>query len=354
MGFRDRDYYRKSNSSGQLADWGFYWIPVAVRYLIIANVAVYLLQFLVVSTTRLSPLDVARRQFPEFDQLLKERGDDPASVEAIKKEHPEIRQYLEYFEQNYHRRPQREHILEDWLILDPNKVAHGQVWRLVTHAFCHDRGSIWHILFNMLFLYWFGCTLESMYGTREFLLFYLSAAVIAGLAYVAVDFATGSAAPAMGASGAVLAVTMLYALHFPYERICIFWFFPLPMWLLMALYVIWDLHPLLQQLSGEEVYTGIGHAAHLGGLAFGFLYGWFQWRIEPLVSWIPGLHRDPSFRPARFRDRTTSRSLGPDPEMERVDDILRKISEQGQDSLTDEERAILASASERMKRRRQG
>ena len=47
---------------------------------------------------------------------------------------------------------------------------------------CHDRSGIFHIVFNMLFLYWFGCTLEMMYGWREFLLFYLAAAVFAALA----------------------------------------------------------------------------------------------------------------------------------------------------------------------------
>ena len=94
-------------------------------------------------------------------------------------------------------------------------VYQGQVWRLLTHAFCHDRYGVFHILFNMLFLYWFGCTLESMYGSREFLLFYLAAAVFAGLAFVGLDLYTGSRIPGIGASGAVMAVTMLYAMHFP-------------------------------------------------------------------------------------------------------------------------------------------
>src|SRR6516164_4303448 len=45
--------------------------------------------------------------------------------------------------------------LTDWLLLDPSAVLHGQVWRLVTYAFLHDPVSIWHIVFNMLFLWWF-------------------------------------------------------------------------------------------------------------------------------------------------------------------------------------------------------
>jgi membrane associated rhomboid family serine protease len=348
MGFQDRDYYRKANSSGPLADWGFYWIPPGVRFLIIANVVVFLLQMFVMVTVHDSHLNELRQEYPELDRLLKERGDDPKTIESLKREYPQVRQLLDANED-----VRRVSLVQEWFELDPNKVVHqGQVWRLVTNAFCHDRHSIWHIFFNMLFLYWFGCTLESMYGTREFLLFYFAAAIIASLAYIGVDLANGTSIPSIGASGAVMAVTMLYALHFPFETICIMWFLSVPMWLLMAFYVLWDLHPVLLQLSGEHVGSGIAHAAHIGGLAFGFLYGWFQWRLDPLLSWIPGIGKSSRPRPARYVDRTTSRSLGPDPEMEHVDDILRKISEQGQDSLTDEERAILANASARMKRRR--
>src|SRR5262249_39604855 len=83
-------------------------------------------------------------------------------------------------------------LVQEWAELDTRKLLHGQVWRLLTHAFCHERFGVFHILFNMLFLYWWGCTIESMYGTREFLAFYLTAAVVAGLAFVGLDLWTGS------------------------------------------------------------------------------------------------------------------------------------------------------------------
>src|SRR5690348_15134834 len=57
-------------------------------------------------------------------------------------------------------------------ILSTPKVMQGEVWRLLTYAFLHDP-TIWqHIVFNMLFLYWFGKDVEDLYGPREFLLFY--------------------------------------------------------------------------------------------------------------------------------------------------------------------------------------
>src|SRR5262249_23485876 len=158
--------------------------------------------------------------------------------------------------------------------------------------------------------------------------------------------------PGIGASGAVMAVTMLYALHFPYETIRIIWFFPIEMRWLMIFYVIWDLHPVLLALSGDQFYTGVAHAAHLGGLAFGFLYGWYEGRLEPLVDRIPwvgrrwNIGRRPAVRPS-VRPR-------PEPALSDVDEILKKIHESGQDSLTDEERDALRAASERIRSRSKG
>src|SRR5947209_5587545 len=67
--------------------------------------------------------------------------------------------------------------------LDAQAVLNGQVWRLLTHAFMH--ATVMHILFNMLFLWWFGTDVEDLYGPVEFLTFYLTAAVAGGLAFVA-------------------------------------------------------------------------------------------------------------------------------------------------------------------------
>src|SRR6516165_3924140 len=72
------------------------------------------------------------------------------------------------------------------LDLNAGQVLHqGQVWRLLTHAFLHSPTDIWHIVFNMLFLWWLGHELEEMYGSREFLTLYLLSAVVAGACFVA-------------------------------------------------------------------------------------------------------------------------------------------------------------------------
>ena len=76
----------------------------------------------------------------------------------------------------------------DALILDPNRVLHGEVWRLVSYAFLHDTHSWTHIVFNMLFLWMFGSDVEGIYGAKEFVLFYLGSALLGGVLFTAWAF----------------------------------------------------------------------------------------------------------------------------------------------------------------------
>jgi membrane associated rhomboid family serine protease len=358
MGIETRDYYRNSGD-GRWADWGLYSLTPVVKWLIIANIVVFVLQIVITREVHVSPLDAMRKVNPELDKALKDKDTNPEAWEKYKKKHPELDRFLDEDDalDPMFNPPQKVSIIQEWCELDTRKVVYeGQVWRLLTHAFCHDRYGIFHIFFNMLFLYWFGCTIESMYGSREFLLFYLTSAVVAGLAFVGLDLYTGSAIPGIGASGAVMAVTMLYAVHFPREPIYVFWLIRVEMRWLIIFYVIFDLHPVLLALAGEHMFTGIANAAHLGGLAFGFVYGWYQWRLAPLVESVFRLRW-----PRRGRLRLVSAPLEerrparePDPEMSRLDQLLQKIGESGQASLTDEEMAFLRKTSERMKNRSHG
>ncbi len=238
----------------------------------------------------------------------------------------------------------RTSIIQEWFELNPTKtVEQGQVWRLVTSAFCHDRYGLWHILFNMMLLCWFGQRLERMYGSTEFLLFYFAATVCASLAYVGLAYYGGSKVPAIGASGAVMGVMMLYVIYYPYEQFLLFWFIPVPLWILMSVYVLYDLHPVLLALAGDPMFTGVAHAGHLGGLAFGFLYWRCSWRLEPVLDRVWPAASRPKAMP--FRKPVVLPFPRRDNDLaERVDEILKKISEQGTQSLTDEERDILIQA----------
>jgi membrane associated rhomboid family serine protease len=244
-------------------------------------------------------------------------------------------------------------VVQEWLQLETSKVIPGgQVWRLVTCAFCHHRLSIWHLVFNMLFLYWFGKTLETMYGSREFLLFYLTAAVVASLCFIGLDLVTRESIPAIGASGAVMAVVMLYAIWYPRQRIFIWFFFPIEIRWLVAFYVIFDLHPVLLALAGTPLPTGIAHAAHLGGLAFGYIYWRQGLRLEKYWERLPRIRWDRLVGPRRkIRLFVPPKEPVSSEDEEKLDAVLQKILKQGEASLSDEDREVLRSASERYRKR---
>lgn len=246
--------------------------------------------------------------------------------------------------------------LTDSLLLNTDAALHGQVWRLLTYAFLHDPGSLWHILFNMLFLWWFGADLEEMRGPREFLAFYLTAAFAGGLAYAGWQWIEGEPGRALGASGAVTAVMVLAACYFPSRTILVWFVLPLPIWAFVAFQVIQDSYLFLGGIR-----TGTAVTCHLGGAAFGFLYYKMQWRLLDLWSDL----RSRMSRRSRTRLRiyrgeeepsrpaSSAASSSFDEQLEaKLDAVLEKMASFGKDSLTPDEQSILLRASEIYKRRR--
>lgn len=243
-------------------------------------------------------------------------------------------------------------LVEEWGAMDTPAVLSGQVWRLLTYAFLHDRGSLWHIAMNMLIFWFFGCTLERMYGSRELMLFYLAGAIVSSVGYAIISMLVGSEAPMVGASGAVMAVMMLYGIHYPRQRVWV-WFIPVEIRWLIAFYIAVDLFPLLQMLGGEPVRTGVAHAAHLSGLLFGWLYYRNGWRLDRFANGLTGgisqrWKRSVRGRHLKVFSPPPEESVDLDSELDR---ILAKIHEEGSESLTERERAILTRASEQFKRR---
>jgi membrane associated rhomboid family serine protease len=247
--------------------------------------------------------------------------------------------------------------------LNPKDVLHGQVWRLLTHAFLHTPDSIWHILFNMLFLWWFGSDVEDLYGPREFLTFYLTSAVGAGLAYVVSSWIwMRDTTPAFGASGAVTAVLVLCALHYPRRTILLFFFVPVSIWLFLIFYLAQDAYTFLIREK-----TGTGVAAHLGGALFAGVYYRMHWRLSDWLPshWLPRLRnwRRQLFRPRLrvYREEEARAPVGvtaaatpmEDEQLEaKMDAILEKISRVGKENLTQSEKELLLRASEAIRRRR--
>ena len=150
-------------------------------------------------------------------------------------------------------------------------IGELRLWQPVTYMFLH--GGIFHILFNMLALWMFGVELERMWGTRFFTKFYFvsgggAAVTTIVLSFMPLPFADQIYnALTIGASGAVYGVLLAYAMYFPNRPIYMYFFFPVP-----AKYfvIIIGAISLLSSMNGPG--GGVAHTTHLGGLIAAYLY----------------------------------------------------------------------------------
>jgi len=252
------------------------------------------------------------------------------------------------------------------------------VYQLFTYMFMH--GGLMHIFFNMFALWMFGVVIESTWGSRRFLFYYICCGVGAGLtqelaqyvqycvqdlsAYETVNIGTGIISmgdylnlwTTVGASGAVYGILLAFGMTFPEERIFIF---PLPVpikakWF-VCFYAAVEVFSAWQQ-SGD----GVAHLAHLGGMLFGFLIIRY-WQRHP-ESYYGGRVKGEEFFDRLKRNWEQRRGTGQadmqahsgttretdweynerkQKNQEEVDRILDKIRKSGYDSLTKEEKKYL-------------
>ncbi|MEX0641244.1 MAG: rhomboid family intramembrane serine protease [Pirellulales bacterium] len=222
-------------------------------------------------------------------------------------------------------------------------------YQLLSYGFLHAHDDLWHLALNMLGLFFFGRDVELRYGRREYLIFYLTAIIVAGLVWTVATILSeaggGLPASAIGASGGVTAVVILFAFNFPYRTVLFMFFLPMPMWVAAVIFVVMDaLGAMRVRDAGNVAVT-----AHLGGALFAFLYYRWGGRLERLLpDWS---------RLTRLRPRPKLRVHDPDDDDpstdSRVDEILKKIQEQGQESLTYGERRVLEEASKEYQKKRQ-
>jgi membrane associated rhomboid family serine protease len=229
-------------------------------------------------------------------------------------------------------------------------------WRFLTYGFAHSPWpNYWHILGNMLGLWFLGRDVESTYGSKEFLRLYLTMIVLGGVAWSATSMVQGLAAdlPLVGASGAITGIVILYALHFPRRTLLLFFVLPVPAWVLGVLVVVTNLRG-AAELGNDNIAYGV----HLAGIAFALAYYHFHWNLGRLVEGrfsLDWLKRRPRLRvhnPDRFDRRDKQDQDRDDDAAAEEDRILEKIHRQGIESLTRQERRALEAASRRYQKNR--
>jgi membrane associated rhomboid family serine protease len=266
--------------------------------------------------------------------------------------------------------------LTERLELKTSKVLDGELWRVITYVFVHDPTTVVPLVLTVVFLIVFGRQLERLYGWKEFLAFFLLSGFFAGLAFTLTAAVAKSDEVLTGPVGSVSAGLLLFALQYPRRTVLLFFVNPWSIWVLWALYVAYNL------VQAESLQVAVSAQSAAG--AFASFYCLYSLRLS---NWLPRMPSSSVRSPARprlqvFRDEpvdvdgekasmtapasatyasahapSTAPANAPyallDEHLEaKLDEVLKKVNKSGQDSLTDEERAVLFRASEIYRKRR--
>jgi membrane associated rhomboid family serine protease len=244
--------------------------------------------------------------------------------------------------------------ISNWLAVPASlPVLITRPWTLITYMFLHE--EFFHILFNMLWLYWMGKILQEYLGNKKLLSTYILGGISGALMYIIAFnvfplFSNAvHAAYALGASASVLAITVAAATLLPDYPVHLLFLGRIPLKYIAIATILLD----LISISGTN--AG-GHLAHLGGAMFGFVYirqlrngydlaGWFNQFIDWLVTLFKSSRRSKmkvSYKRS-IDDETFLRSKKEKQEL--VDELLDKISKSGYGSLTKEEKDFLFKSS---------
>lgn len=232
-------------------------------------------------------------------------------------------------------------------------------WTIITYGFSHSLKDIFHILFNMLSLYWFGKLFIEYLGSDKLVATYILGVLAGAIIYLLIFntipyFVDQSGFPGMvGASAGVYAVMVAVATLLPDYT-----FFLLFLGAVRIKYIA--LFFIVLSFIGTTSTNAGGNIAHLGGALIGFIYikqlqvgvSWGGW-ITITLDWIRGLFTTRSkvkvtYRSAEPKAKSTKATSGPSrASQDEIDAILDKISDRGYESLSKEEKEKLFNASKK-------
>lgn len=257
-------------------------------------------------------------------------------------------------------------VIYEWFALMP-LGTNFMPWQVISYQFLHANFS--HIFFNMFALFMFGADLEYSWGSKKFLIYYLTCGVGAGLIHMFLNPIFGGVpAPTIGASGAVFGILLAFALTFPDRYIFIYFILPVKAKYLIGFLVIFEVFMI------QSANDNIAHLAHFGGALVGFIFIMLDKNIrvglkDKLGIGTSGYSKfgdgynstrksdsiftdlterfgskksnieDVKYKDVSEKDEVTD---------EEIDRILDKISQSGYTKLTQREKDILFEASVRM------
>jgi membrane associated rhomboid family serine protease len=231
-------------------------------------------------------------------------------------------------------------------------------WTLITYMFTHDLTGILHILFNMLFLYWFGRLFVEYLGSDKLIALYLLGGIAGAFAYLlaynTIPFFSGELQgrdiQMVGASAAINAIVVATAVLLPNYTFFLLFLGPVKIKYIAGVFVFLSFLGTVQSNAG-------GNIAHLGGALIGFIYmkqlqagvNWGGW-ITITIDWFKDLFKQkPKVKVSYRNEGPVPKKAGgkPNVSQDELDAILDKISAGGYESLTKEEKEKLFNASKK-------
>lgn len=252
-------------------------------------------------------------------------------------------------------------------------------WQLLTYQFMH--ADFWHLFMNMFALWMFGSEIERNWDGKRFILYYLLAGIGAAIIHMAITPFFGEVRPTIGASGAVYGILLAFGVTYPERPIFMF-----PLFIPIKAKYFVMIFAGLELINGVSGVSGVAHFAHLGGALTGYImlkYG-REVGFEKLVAkFSGGQYYDSNYnsgslfgggyqssysRPkaqifqakwtsvkeepeAAYKPETIQRKYVIDGEeitQVKIDIILDKISASGYQNLTEREKFILTELSKKL------
>lgn len=252
--------------------------------------------------------------------------------------------------------------LLQWLVFpkEPGEFLF-KPWSIITYAFLHS--GLWHLLSNMLILYFSGVYFLNYFSPKKLLNFYFLGGIFGALVYMASynlfpAFQGTGRSYLLGASAAVMSILVGIATHIPNMRVRLILVGSIKLWWIAAFLVVIDIIQIPISNPG-------GHLAHLGGAGFGYLYAKQLGKgnniasgFERILDWFgsmfsssPSPQKKSNLKTVHKRKSTAgpttasaTRARNKKEQQEKIDTILDKISKSGYDSLTKQEKDYLFNA----------
>lgn len=222
-------------------------------------------------------------------------------------------------------------------------------WTIITYQFMHN--GFWHLLWNMLFLYYLGSIFKEYLGEKRLLTAYLGGGISGGLLYLILynllPVFDGQQAILLGASASVMGIVCGAATLLPNYELMLYGIFRVPLKYIALFYIITSFISIASANSG-------GNIAHIGGAIFGFLYikslytqfAWYQNLKYKFNQWTkPKPNKSKGPKPVQKSGTYINPNLNKKPSQEEIDIILDKINASGYESLNTYEKELLFKAS---------